>query len=203
MQEKKLSQATVNIIIMLFDHTSEAHAHMSSAAANIPALEKIVDLETLKLILRVSVHPMVQLAIPERFLDLIHNPDVETLRSATMQIKQDLLLIPTRPCLVREPDNGLMCLLCAVVWLKLSKVFLNKGTQKEAAGLFNIWEKQLSRLIMGHKYWGGMDRTLGSKKRKVAEEKAENVKKTKKVVDPEGGDVMSSRLRAWSVSDNR
>ena len=44
---------------------------------------------------------------------------------------------------------------------------------------------------------------MGSKKRKVAEEKAENVKKTKKVVDPEGGDVMSSRLRAWSVSDNR
>ena len=137
-QEKKLSQAAVDIIVTLFDHTSEAHAHMSSAVANISALAKLVDPETFKVILRVSVHPMVQLTIPERFLDLIHNPDVDMSRSTTLQkIEWDLLLIPTRPCLVKEPDNSPTCLLCAAVWLKLSKVFLNKGTQ-EVAGLFRV-----------------------------------------------------------------
>ena len=55
-------------------------------------------------------------------------------------------------------DNSPTRLLCAVLWLKLNWMFFNQGTQKEACGLFTVHEKQLSRLIMGHKYFGGTDK---------------------------------------------
>ena len=66
-QEKKLSQAAISNIISLFGHLSEAHAHMSTAAANLSALRKITDPVTFKTILQVSVCPIVQLLIPKRF----------------------------------------------------------------------------------------------------------------------------------------
>ena len=45
--QEKLSWPAIDIIITLFDYASEAHTHMLSAAANISALAKIVDPETL------------------------------------------------------------------------------------------------------------------------------------------------------------
>ena len=63
-------------------------------------------------------------------------------------------------------------LLCAVVWLKLSKTILNKGTQKEAAAKFQVWEKQLSQLITGRKYWGSTTMKDTPKKRKATTETA-------------------------------
>ena len=140
MQEKKLMRPAIDMIITLFDHMSEALAHLSSTAANISSLAKIVDSDTLKLIMRVSMRPLVQMMIPERFLDPIHaTPDINTSRESMMKkVKQDLLLHPNKACLMREPDNGLMRLLCVAVWVKLNRLFFNKGTQKEAATLFCV-----------------------------------------------------------------
>ena len=44
--------------------------------------------------------------------------------------------------------------MCCVV-VKLNQMFFNQGTQKEACGFFTMREKQLSRLIIGCKYFGG------------------------------------------------
>ena len=63
-----------------------------------------------------------------------------------------LLLYPDKACLMREPDNGPTRLLCVAVWVKLNRLFFNKGTQNEAAMMFHVSEKQLSRLLMGWKY---------------------------------------------------
>ena len=88
-QTKKLSQPTIDNIISLFDNLSEAHAHMLTAAANLSLISKIVNAETFCMILRVSIRPMVQLMIPECFLDPIQDPDADTLRD-TMTHKIEL-----------------------------------------------------------------------------------------------------------------
>ena len=77
MQEEKLMRLAIDMIITLFDHRSEALAHLSSAAANISSLAKIVDSDTLKLIMRASIRPLVQMTIPERFLDPIRDTDID------------------------------------------------------------------------------------------------------------------------------
>ena len=138
---------------------SEAYAHMSTAVANLSLLSKITDPVTFKTILHVSVCPIVQLSIPERFLDPFWESDIDRSQlSMFKHIKQDLLLMSDKAVLAKEPVNRPTHLLCAVVWLKLSHTFLNKGTQKEAAVRFQVQEKQLSRLITGRKYWGGTDK---------------------------------------------
>ena len=159
-QTKKLSQPAINNIISLFNNLSEAHAHMLTATANLSLISKIVNAETFCMILRVSIRPMVQLMIPECFLDPIWDPDADTLRDTIMcKIEWDLLPKGDKPILVKEPDNGPTRLLCAVLWIKLSRLFLNKGMQKETAVIFCVREKQLSRLLTGHKYWDSTDCT--------------------------------------------
>ena len=152
-QTKKLSQPAINNIISLFDHISEAHAHMSTATANLSLIGKIVNAETFCMILKASIRPMVQLTIPECFLDPIWDPNADTLRDTmTCKIEWDLLPKGDKLILAKEPDNGPTRLLCAVLWIKLSKLFLNKGMQKEATMIFCVREKQLSRLLTGCKY---------------------------------------------------
>ena len=62
------------LIITTLDHISEAQAHMSMATVNLSSLAKITDLETFRLVLKATVHPMVQLNIPPRFLDPVRDP---------------------------------------------------------------------------------------------------------------------------------
>ena len=121
MQEKKLSQAAISYIISLFDNLSEAHAHMSMVAVNLSLLSKITDPVTFKTILHASIHPMVQLSIPKRFLDPIKEPKVDwSPQSMISKIKRDILPMSDKAVLEREPVNGPTQLLCAVMWLKLS-----------------------------------------------------------------------------------
>ena len=54
-----------------FDHLSEAHTHMSSYAMNMSSVAKIADLETFDAVLKVTVRPLIQINIPERFLSPI------------------------------------------------------------------------------------------------------------------------------------
>ena len=143
-QEKKLSQAAISNVISLFDHLSEAHVHMSTAAANLSSLGKITDPATFKTILHASICLMVQLSIPERFLDPIKDPEVDQSPQSMMsKIEHDILPMSDKAVLAREPVNVPTWLLCAVVWLKLSRTILNKGTQKEVAAKFQVQEKQL------------------------------------------------------------
>ena len=115
-QTKKLSQPAIDNIISLFNHLSEAHAHMSTAAANLSLISQIADAETLCMILRVSIRPMVHLTIPECFLNLIWDPSADTSRDTMMhKIEWDLLPKGDKPILAKEPDNGPTRLLCAVL----------------------------------------------------------------------------------------
>ena len=127
-QEKKLSQAAISNVISLLDHLSEAHVHMSMVAANLSLLGKITDPATFKTILHASICPMVQLSIPKRFLDLIKDPEVDwSPKSMMSKIECDILLISDKVVLAREPVNRPTWLLCAVLWLKLSRTILSKG----------------------------------------------------------------------------
>ena len=144
-QEKKLSQAALANIISLFDHLSEAHAHMSTVVVNLSLLGKIMDPGTFKIILHASIHLMVQLSIPKRFLDLRRDPEID--QSPQLMISKvecDILPMSNKVVLAREPVNGPTRLLCVVVWLRLSRTILNKGMQKEAVAKFQVQEKQLS-----------------------------------------------------------
>ena len=118
----------------------------------------MVDAETFRMILHVGVCPLVQLNIPDRFLDPNRDPDVDTSTdSICKKIAHDLLPKPDCAALAREPYNRPTRLLCVVLWLKLNHMFLNQGTQKEACGMFTVCEKQLSRLLMDCKYFCGTD----------------------------------------------
>ena len=78
MQEKKLSRNVVEHIIMYFDNLSAAHRYLPSAAANLSSLGKLVDAETFKMLLHAGIQPLGQLNIPDKFLDLNRDPDVDT-----------------------------------------------------------------------------------------------------------------------------
>ena len=145
-QMKKLTQLAVNNIISLFDNLLEAHAHMLTAAANVSSIGKIIHAETFHMILRASIHLMVQLTIPKCYLDPIHDPDIDTSRNTmAKKIERDLLLKGNKVVLALEPENGPTHLLCTVLWVKVSKMFLNKGTQKEAAVIFSRHQRKTTQ----------------------------------------------------------
>ena len=56
---------------------------------------------------------------------------------------------------MREPQFGPTWLLAAAVWLCLKCKFFNGGMAKEACTMFEVWAKQLSKLLSGKVYLGG------------------------------------------------
>ena len=72
---KKIRKAEVQeMIVMCFNHLSEAHAHMSSFAANMSLLAKICDPKMFDMVLKATTRPMIQVNIPEHYLSLVHDP---------------------------------------------------------------------------------------------------------------------------------
>ena len=63
------------------DHASEAHAHASTMCAHISSLAKVSDKEMVDLVLCAVGRPLVQLNIPEGFV----NPTVNTRPKTTEQ----------------------------------------------------------------------------------------------------------------------
>ena len=58
-------------IIDIFDHMAQAHGHLSEVCANVSALAKVTDKATLLSVINRAVHLLVQLNIPEGFLNPI------------------------------------------------------------------------------------------------------------------------------------
>ena len=144
-------------ITSIFDHTSQAHEHLSSVCANISALAKITDRVTLHTVINGAVWPLVQINIPEGFLNPVEDRRPKTTEEERWEKVQKMIL-PTSnaPCLAHEPRNGPTCVLAAAVWLKLNCKYINEGMAKEACNQFKVREKQLSRVLTGRKYLGGM-----------------------------------------------
>ena len=60
-------------ITSIFDHVSQAHEHLSSVCANISALAKITDRVTLHTVINGAVQPLIQINIPEGFLNPVED----------------------------------------------------------------------------------------------------------------------------------
>ena len=65
------------------------------------------------------------------------------------------VLLPQPSSLAWKPWYGPTQLLAAAVWLHLECKFFNGGTAKEACTTFEVWAKQLSKLLLGKVYLSG------------------------------------------------
>ena len=72
-------------IIDIFEHTAWAHEHLSEVCANVSALAKVMDKATLLSIINRAVCPLIQLNIPEGFL----NPIAEKRAKTTEEEKRE------------------------------------------------------------------------------------------------------------------
>ena len=57
----------------IFDHAAQAHKHLSAVCANISTLAKVTDKTTLQTIINRAVRPLVQINIPEGFLNPVED----------------------------------------------------------------------------------------------------------------------------------
>ena len=143
-------------IVNIFSHAAQAHEHLSEVCANVAALAKITDKTTLMLVINGAVRPLVQLNIPEGFLNPVEEKKARTTKEEKREkVRKTVLPIPDATCLKHEPRNGLTRILTAAVWLKMSRKYFNEGTAKEVCERFNIRAKQLSRVLTGKKYLSG------------------------------------------------
>ena len=140
----------------IFEHTAWAHEHLSEVCVNVSALAKVMDKATLLSIINGAVHPLVQLNIPEGFLNPVEDKQAKTMEEERREkVRKTVLPIPNAPCLAHEPRNGPTRILAAAVWLKMLRKYFNEGTAKEACERFDVRAKQLSRVLTGRKYLGG------------------------------------------------
>ena len=132
-------------IVDIFCHVGQAHQHLSEVCANVTALVKITDKSTLMSVINGAVRPLVQLNVPEGFLNPIEDKKALTSEEEKKEkVKKTVLPIPDATCLKHEPQNGPTQILTAAVWLKLSRKYFNEGTAREACERFNVRAKQLS-----------------------------------------------------------
>ena len=143
-------------IIDIFNHAAQAHKHLSEVGANVASLAKITDKTTLMTVINGAVWPLVQLNVPEGFLNPVEDKKAPTSEEEKKEkVKKTVLPIPDATCLKHEPQNGPTRILTAAVWLKLSHKYFNEGMAKKACEWFLVRAKQLSRVLTGRKYLGG------------------------------------------------
>ena len=162
-------------IVDIFNHAGQAHQHLAEVCANVAALAKITDKTTLMAVINGAVRPLVQLNVPEGFLNPIEDKKALTSDEEKKEkVKKTVLPVPDATCLKHEPRNGPTGILTAAVWLKLSRKYFNEGTAKEVCERFLVRAKQLSRVLTGRKYLGGTQ----AHKRKTTDEPPAKRKKS-------------------------
>ena len=139
------------LIVTCFNHLSEAHAHMSSFMAYMSSLAKIADPKTFDMVMKAAARPMIQINVPECYLSPVQDPPLKTTAEECLS-QLEKVLLPQPLSLTQEPQYGPTRLL---VWLCLKCKFFNGGTTKEACTTFEVWAKQLSKLLSGKVYLGG------------------------------------------------
>ena len=92
--------------------------------------------------------------IPECYLSLVQDPPPKTTAEECLS-QLEKVLLPQPLSLTQEPQYAPTRLLAAAVWLHLKCKFFNGGTTKEACTMFEVWAKQLSKLLSGKVYLGG------------------------------------------------
>ena len=152
--EKVWKVDVLELIMMCFDHLSEAHAHMLSFTANMSSLAKITDPKTFDMVMKAAAWLMIQINIPECYLSLVQDLPLKTTTEECLSWLEKVLL-PQPSSLTQEPQYRPTRLLAAAVWLHLKCKFFNGSTTKEACTTFEVWAKQLSKLLSGKVYLGG------------------------------------------------
>ena len=75
-----------------FDHASEVHAHLATVAANMSSLAKVTVRETLQIVMWNAVHPLIQMHIPEGFLNLTEDNRSQTMEEEWLQKVEKTML---------------------------------------------------------------------------------------------------------------
>ena len=87
-------------IVDIFNHTAQAHRHLSEVCANVSALAKVTDKATLLSVINRAVCPLVQLNIPEGFLNPVEDKKAKTTEEEKREkVWKTVLPIPNTPCL--------------------------------------------------------------------------------------------------------
>ena len=83
--EKQRHQEEIELIISMFNHTSEAHAHLVTVAANISSLAKVTNQKTLQIVMKSAICPLIQMHISEGFLDPVKEKRPKTMEEEWLQ----------------------------------------------------------------------------------------------------------------------
>lgn len=147
MLPQQQNRAVTEHCITLFDSLSVATHHISLAMANLSSLAKLVDVDTFKMILWASAHPLVQINIGEDMLDSTRDKPMPSDKETHKEkLRKTLLLDERSTRLCRKPANSTTHLLTDAVYLKLKKHVFNKGTQVEVAVKFDVKMKALGKV---------------------------------------------------------
>ena len=141
------------LIVTCFDHLSEVHAHMSSFVAKMSSLAKIADPKTFDMVMKAAAWPMIWINIPEHYLSPVQDPPPKITAEERLS-RLERVLLPQVSSLAWEPWYRPTWLLAAAIWLCLKCKFFNGGTTKEVCTTFEVWAKQLSKLLLGKVYIG-------------------------------------------------
>ena len=91
----------------IFEHAAQAHRHLSEVCANIATLAKVTDKTTLMAVINGAVRPLVQLNVPEGFLNPVEEKRVKTTEEEMREkIHKTVLPAPDATCLKHEPRNS-------------------------------------------------------------------------------------------------
>ena len=112
------------------------------AAANIAALVRTADADTLDIVLRAAVRPLVQINWPEKYLSLTADPKPTSPNEERKQNSITKLFPNSEAIQIRnEPRNNPTRLLAVVTYFKLKRLFLYEGTtMRETEERFHVTE---------------------------------------------------------------
>ena len=103
----------------------------SSVCANISALAKITDKTTLLTVINGAIRPLVQINIPEGFLNPVEDRRPKTTEEERWEkVHKMVLPMSNSPCLAHKLKNSPTRILAAAVWLKLNCKYFNEGMAK-------------------------------------------------------------------------
>ena len=139
--EKVWKMEVWELIMTCFNHLLEAHAHMSSFAANMSSLAKIADPKTFDMVMKVAARPMIQINVLEHYLSPVQDPPPKMTAEECLSWLEKVLL-PQLSSLASLAQYGPTWLLAAAIWLHLKCKFFNGGTTKEACTTFEVQAKQ-------------------------------------------------------------
>ena len=174
-----ISPEAKDMIVALMDHTAVACHHVGLPAECLLTLVKICTPEQLMIIMKCSIHPMVQVVAAPGFLDLPTKSKKRDLPNDPVErVKITLLPNPDAESLKKEPKFSPTRLLAGVVCYCIQKHFGGGCTQAQVMMKFGLRLKILVLCVTGKKYLGGMDKKAAVKRK--AAEKTDSSKKERR-----------------------